>query len=226
MTSANAKENPFVYFRVSIDGKLQVKPIVMQLRADVVPKTVENFRQCCCGFERKGKTMGYKNSIFHRVIPGFMCQVFHILCIYDDCIDKNKLKREEILLVLMALVEYQLNICLFIISYKNIFLMFHKKIYGEKFADENFKLKHAGPGTLSMANAGPNTNGSQFFLCTVKTAWLNGRHVVFGNVVSGYDMVQEIEKYGSKENGKTKCEIKIVECGEGNGKETAKEIHK
>jgi len=88
-----------------------------------------------------------------------------------------------------------------------------KSIYGEKFQDENFQLKHTGAGVLSMANAGPNTNGSQFFLCTVKTAWLDGKHVVFGSVTQGMDVVKKVEGYGSQ-SGQTSAKIIIANCGQ------------
>ncbi len=88
-----------------------------------------------------------------------------------------------------------------------------KSIYGNKFADENFQLKHTEPGLLSMANAGPNTNGSQFFITTVITSWLDGKHVVFGKVTDGMDVVRAMEAVGSG-SGKTSAEVKIASCGE------------
>jgi peptidylprolyl isomerase len=88
-----------------------------------------------------------------------------------------------------------------------------ESIYGEKFQDENFQLKHTGPGLLSMANAGKNTNGSQFFITTVATPWLDGKHVVFGKVTENLELVKKIESYGS-DSGKTKATIKITDCGQ------------
>lgn len=88
-----------------------------------------------------------------------------------------------------------------------------KSIYGAKFEDENFTLKHEGPGILSMANSGPNSNGSQFFICTAKTPWLDGRHVVFGKVIEGLEVVRQMDELGRR-NGTPSKKVVIADCGQ------------
>jgi len=87
-----------------------------------------------------------------------------------------------------------------------------RSIYGAMFADENFNVLHNGAGTLSMANSGPNSNGSQFFICTGQTAWLDGKHVVFGKVTKGLEVLKQMEATGSR-GGKPSGKVFISDCG-------------
>jgi peptidylprolyl isomerase len=90
-----------------------------------------------------------------------------------------------------------------------------ESIYGARFRDENFNIRHTAPGLLSMANSGTNTNGSQFFITTAPTPWLDGKHVVFGKVLEGMDIVKKIESLGSQ-SGQVSADVRIVDCGQYN----------
>ncbi|XP_034626802.1 peptidyl-prolyl cis-trans isomerase D isoform X1 [Trachemys scripta elegans] len=169
--------NPRVFFDVDIGGE-RVGRIVLELFADVVPKTTENFRALCTGEKGIGPTTGkplhYKGCPFHRIIKKFMIQG-------GDFSNQNGTGGES--------------------------------IYGEKFEDENFHYKHDRAGLLSMANAGPNTNGSQFFITTVPTPHLDGKHVVFGQVVKGMGVAKILENV--EVNGEKPAQLCIIaECGE------------
>ncbi|ETE72259.1 Peptidyl-prolyl cis-trans isomerase E [Ophiophagus hannah] len=213
-----SRTNPQVYMDIKIGNKPAGRLHIL-LRSDIVPMTTENFR-CLCTHE---KGFGFKGSSFHRIIPQFMCQA-------GDFTNHNGTGG--------------------------------KSIYGKKFDDENFILKHTAPGhqagssafvlaartvgsnssrnpnlaefrspkvsqakwwgipnpcvppgLLSMANSGPNTNGSQFFITCDKTDWLDGKHVVFGEVTEGMDVMRQIEAQGSKD-GKPKQKVIVSDCGE------------
>uniref|UniRef100_A0A8D0B451 Peptidyl-prolyl cis-trans isomerase D n=1 Tax=Salvator merianae TaxID=96440 RepID=A0A8D0B451_SALMN len=169
--------NPRVFLDVDIGGE-RAGRIVLELFADIVPKTAENFRALCTGEKGIGPTTGkplhYKGCPFHRIIKKFMIQG-------GDFSHQNGTGGES--------------------------------IYGEKFEDENFHYEHDQPGLLSMANAGLNTNGSQFFITTVPTPHLDGKHVVFGQVIKGMGIVKLLENVEVKGEKPAKLCI-IAECGE------------
>uniref|UniRef100_A0A8C7S4Z1 Peptidyl-prolyl cis-trans isomerase n=1 Tax=Oncorhynchus mykiss TaxID=8022 RepID=A0A8C7S4Z1_ONCMY len=152
-----AAANPVVYFDIAADNQ-PVGRVTFELNADVVPKTAENFRALCTGEHG----FGYKGSIFHRIIPQFMCQG-------GDFTNHNGTGG--------------------------------KSIYGPKFKDENFELKHTGPGKGKLIN---------LFLFSLR---LDGKHVVFGSVTQGLDVIRKVEMFGSR-SGRTSKSITIADCGE------------
>jgi len=176
-----SKDNPRVFFDIEIDGK-KAGRIQMELFKTINPKTAENFRALCTGEKgvgKSGKNLHYKGSIFHRVIPGFMCQG-------GDFTNHNGTGGES--------------------------------IYGTKFDDEWYEnelfITHNSPGMLSMANSGKNTNGSQFFLTTARCKWLDCKHVVFGQVEDGWDVIKTVEEVGSASGDTGSKKVVIADCGE------------
>lgn len=167
------ENNPKVFFDLQIGNDSTPKRIEFELFADKVPTTAENFRALCTG--EKGENLNYKNSIFHRVIKGFMMQG-------GDFENSNGTGGSS--------------------------------IYGRKFEDENFHYKHSTEGLLSMANSGPNTNGSQFFITFKETPWLDGKHVIFGRVIKGMDVVREVEALPTSDQDRPEEEVKIIDCGQ------------
>ncbi|NXD99660.1 RBP2 ligase, partial [Chaetorhynchus papuensis] len=161
--------NPVVYFEVSADDE-PLGHITMELFANIVPRTAENFRALCTG----EKGFGFKNSRFHRIVTDFVCQGGDITN-HDGTGGRS--------------------------------------IYGTAFEDENFEVKHTGPGLLSMANKGRDTNNSQFFITLKKAEHLDFKHVVFGFVKDGMDVVKKIESFGSPK-GLVNGRIVITDCGQ------------
>ena len=179
--------NPRVFLDLAV-GPTPVGRVVIILKADKAPKTCENFRCLCTGekgVDSKGRKLHFKGSSFHRVVPDFLLQGGDV--VHPDALDPmNGAGQTSI---------YQ--------SEEN----------PDGFFDcEYNSLRHAGPGVISMANQGPNTNGSQFFICLDDTPWLNGKHVVFGKVVAGAETIRAMAAVGSQ-SGATSQPVRIVDSG-------------
>lgn len=179
-----------VYFDLT-HGDEQLGRVVFGVYGKTVPKTADNFVKLATGSEG----FGYEGSNFHRVIKDFMIQGGDFTKGDGTSLPPPPLHQP---------------------TYTNTQRTGTggKSIYGAKFPDENFKLKHTKKGLLSMANAGKDTNGSQFFITTAITTWLDGRHVVFGEVLEGYEIVDKIQNVEKDSGDKPKKPIKIAKSGE------------
>jgi peptidylprolyl isomerase len=207
---------------IEIDGKNEGR-IEFGLFGDVVPKTVENFRALCTGEKGKGKSgkeLSYKGSVFHRVIPQFMLQGGDFTSgdgRGGESIYGNKFADGEYRSVAPRRGTQDHRVKSWTRRGSALTQRARRTPHMPLSAAllpcaENFQLKHDQPYLLSMANAGPNTNGSQFFITTVKTSWLDGKHVVFGKVLKGQELVKLIEGHGSQ-SGATKKKIVIADSG-------------
>eukprot|EP00741_Cyanophora_paradoxa_P001200 tig00000459_g1158.t1 len=194
------KPNPRVFLDVTAPPGTPLGRITIELFADVVPKTAENFRALCTGEKGKGKSgkpLWFKGCTFHRVIPDFMAQG-HPRSPRGAMAERGLGPGGGDFTSPPGSARMGSG---------------GESIYGKTFKDENFKLKHEQPGTLSMANAGKNSNGSQFFITFKATPHLDGKHVVFGRVVEGLDVVKKIEALGTG-GGQTTQVITIEDCGQ------------
>lgn len=171
-------DNPVVFMDLAI-GESPIGRVVMELFADIVPKTAENFRQLCTGEYRpppEEAPVGYLNCTFHRIIKDFMIQG-------GDFTAHNGTGG--------------------------------RSIYGSKFQDENFIGRHTGAGLLSMANSGPGTNSSQFFITCGACEWLDDKHVVFGRVIDGMLTVRKAEAVAvNPQTSKPRLPVVVTMCGE------------
>ncbi|XP_077985584.1 uncharacterized protein LOC144440175 [Glandiceps talaboti] len=161
------------WFDIEIDdapaGRVEIG-----LFCETTPITCNNFASLTKGFERRGDFLGYKNTVFHRVVKDFVIQG-------GDVTEGDGTGSTS--------------------------------IYGGKFDDENFYVKPWGAGYIAMANHGPNTNGSQFFITLVRARWLGGKHVVFGKIIKGMDIIERIGELDTDDNQFPKKIVRISDCG-------------